>query len=134
MEPFRVSMHSGFMSGFLIRPWPGDLPASCPKCSREFETRINLAVGPARSKRRFMKFLYWGMAAWGVGSWPLLVIILHVLGPGQGLGIAMVVYFLLPVFLLGPFVFLLPNCRRVRCFKCDFDQDYRLPKLNWRLR
>ena len=63
---------------------------------------------------------------WSVVSWPLLVFLLHALGPGQGLGIAMVAYFLLPLLLLGPFAFFLPSSRRVRCFRCDFDHDYRV--------
>ena len=113
------------MSGFLVQPWPDDLPPTCPRCGREFTSQMNLTVGPGRARRRFTKGLYWGMMVWTVVSWPLLIVILHVMGTGQGLGIAMVAYFLLPVLLFGPIAFLLPNSRRVRCFKCDFDKDYR---------
>ena len=117
------------MSGsFLARPWPPDLPSSCPQCGRPFDARLNLTIGPGRQRRRFAKALYWGMMIWSIISWPLLLIMIHVLGPGQGLGLAMVAYFLLPVILLCPFLLALPHSRRVRCFKCSFDRDYRLAK------
>ncbi len=46
-------------------------------------------------------------------------------GFGSGGGMALAGFFALPILVFGTIALFMPNSRRVRCFHCGYDHDFR---------
>jgi hypothetical protein len=114
------------MTSIFRKPWPEDLPQSCPTCGHSFTVTSNIVVGPGKSGRLLRSCAYWGMVPWSVLSWVFLGAgcVAHFNSSGPG-GLAMVGFFLLPVIIFMPIALFMPNSRRVRCYKCGYDKDFK---------
>jgi hypothetical protein len=107
-------------------PWPEDLPPRCEGCGHEFKLPTNLEVGPGRCGRCCRWLAWYGMLPWIPAAFVLLGSgLAGGFGFGSGGGMALVGFFVLPIQVFGTAAIFMPNSRRVRCFHCGYDRDFR---------
>jgi hypothetical protein len=109
------------------RPWPPDLPSSCPNCGKEFHPKVNLSIGPGKVAR-ILKAISYGM----IVPWMIIAVILFASfgmpNGGRSGGYAIIGIIFIPPAIIAFVSVLFPGSRRIFC-SCGWSHDYTaLPK------
>ncbi len=104
------------------RPWPKDLPNTCPSCGKAFRSDVNLVIGPGKGARR-LKGLAFGM----IIPWMIIAVGAFALGgmpnSGRAGGYAIIGLIFIPPAVIALASIFFPLSRRVIC-TCGWCMEY----------
>ena len=106
----------------LERPWPEDLPITCPNCGKAFRSGVNLVVGPGKGARRLRGFAYAMAVPWAI----ITVAAYAVAGMpnfGRSGGYAIVGMIIMPPAMIAITSIFFPLSRRVACI-CGWREEF----------
>jgi len=111
------------------RPWPKDLPNTCPTCGKTFRSDVNLIIGPGKGARRLKGIAYCMLIPWMIISVGAFVLIGMPNG-GRAGGYAIIGLIFMPPALIALASIFFPISRLVIC-TCGWRMECAiLPKEN----